>query len=247
MKIILGILKWLFISILGLILIVFILLALDQDYHEVKLSEADRKSIKIEKKYSAKVDSSLYFALLEEYGKNKNLAKGYEMQCLLALSHYPELKEAPIDFLIQAAFLPLSSRPDPITILFPWVQRRYLVVISNESTDFFEKILLHNVPFNAQVGVIGHELAHTLYYQDKSALYLAGIAYCYLFDDFIHDFERDTDKRAVAHGLGYQLEDFAWFVRRAFGQKDEEIEKEEGDRYLSPKEIVEEMKKYDFY
>ncbi|MDX1940878.1 MAG: hypothetical protein SFU99_10030 [Saprospiraceae bacterium] len=41
--------------------------------------------------------------------------------------------------------------------------------------------------------------------------------------------------------------DFAYFVRRAFGQSKESIEKKEGDMYLSPNEILEEMKKYDFY
>jgi hypothetical protein len=60
-------------------------------------------------------------------------------------------------------------------------------------------------------------------------------------------FERETDKKAVAHGLGYQLYDFAFFVRKAFGNTLQEIEAEKGDMYLSPGEIAEEMKKYKFY
>src|SRR5690606_6467285 len=240
--------KGLLLSILGLLLIVFLLLALDRDYQSVVLSEADKKSIKVQKEYGPEVDSSLYFSLLATYGKNKTLPEGYEIQCLLALSHYPELKETPIDFLIQPAFLPLASRPDPLSVLFPWIQRKYLVIISNESADFFEPILLHNTPFNEQVGIIGHELAHTVYYLDKSALQLVYIAFCYKYDRAFHtDFERTTDKRAIAHGLGYQLYDFAFFVRKAFGQSQEEIAAEEGDTYLSPKEISIEMEKYDFY
>ncbi|NJO02681.1 MAG: hypothetical protein HC880_14235 [Bacteroidia bacterium] len=41
--------------------------------------------------------------------------------------------------------------------------------------------------------------------------------------------------------------DFAFFVRRAFGQSEEEIAKEEGDTYLRPREILIEIEKYDFY
>ena len=248
MKVLLAILKWIFIGSLSLILVVFILLALDRDYQSIYLNEADKRSIKVQKQFDSEVDSNLYYSLLATYGKNKKLAKGFELQCLLALSHYPELKATPIDFRVQPAFLPLSSRPDPKTILFPLIKRKYLVIISNESTDFFEKILLKNVPFNDQIGIIGHELAHTVFYQDKSALQLVQIAYCYEYDDDFHDqFERETDKRAIAHGLGYQLYDFAFFVRKAFGNSLEEILSEKGDTYLSPLEIAEEMNKYDFY
>lgn len=248
MKIIWPLFKWLLFSILGLLLVVLLLLILDGDYQAVVLSETDKKSIKARKEYSPEADSILYFSLVEAYGKNKTLAKGFEIQCLLALSHYPELKETPIDFLVQPAFLPLASRPDPTSVLFPWIKRKYLVVISNASADFFEPILLHNTPFNEQIGIIGHELAHTVYYQDKSALQLAYIAYCYEYDgSFQIDFERETDKRAIAHGLGYQMYDFAFFVRKAFGDSQEEIAAEEGDMYLSPKEISAEMEKYDFY
>lgn len=248
MKITLRVLKWIGWSILGLIIMIFILLALENGARPVVLTEADKNAIPVQKEYIPPIDSSLYASLLQKYGKNKTLPPGFETQCLLALSHYPELKETRMEFRVQPAFLPLSSRPDPISLLIPWMKRKYLVVISNKSKDFFEPILLRNAPYNDQVGIIGHELGHTLYYQDKSALHLAIIAFQYQYDSFITPFERETDKRAIAHGLGYQMYDFAYFVRRAFGQSEESIEKEEGDTYLSPNEILEEMEKYNnFY
>lgn len=235
-------------SILGLLALVFVLLMLDRDSQMIFLSEADKPFKQAPRTYTSELDSSLYEALLAEFGQHKSLAKGFELQCLIALSHYPELKEVSIDFLVEPAFLPLASRPDPVTVLFPWINRKYLVIISNESADFFEPILMRNLPFNEQVGVVGHELAHTLYYMNKSSLQLGCIAYCYEYDnDFHTNFERDTDKRGVAHGLGYQLYDYAFFVRRAFGNSEEEIAAEEGDTYLSPHEILEEMEEYDFY
>jgi len=250
MKTLLRILKWSVILILSLLLLLFSLLVLDSDYltSAPELTAKEKQSIVAYTDYSSIADSQYYDQLLKEYGRNKKLAPGFEMQCLLALSHYPELKDVQIDFVLQPAFLPLASRPDPITIAFPWVQRKYLIVISTSSANFFEPILLRNTPFNEQVGIIGHELAHTLYYLDKSALQIAKIALSYQYNnDFRIKFERETDMRAIAHGLGYAMYDFAFFVRKAFNNTREEIESEEGDMYLSSKEIRNEMAQYSMY
>lgn len=247
-KLILRILTWTVLTLLGLICIVGLLLAFDNDSQTIVLSEGDKPFKQAPRTYIQSPDSSLYDALLAEFGQHKSLAKGFEIQCLIALSHYPELKEVPIDFLVEPAFIPLASRPDPVSVLFPWINRKYLVIISNESADFFEPILIRNLPFNEQVGVVGHELAHTVYYLDKSSFQLGCIAYCYEYEnDFHTNFERDTDKRGVAHGLGHQLYDYAFFVRRAFGNSEEEIAAAEGGTYLSPNELLEEMGKYEEY
>lgn len=250
MKTLGRILKWFLLSVVGIILLVLLLLILDTNAQKTApLSKAAIQSIKVVKTYDPQVDSSLYQKLLKKYGKNKILAPGYEYQCLLALSHYPELTKTPIDFRVQPAFIQLSSRPDPITVLLPWIKRKYLVVISTDTgSEGGNSILLSKAPFNDQVGIIGHELAHVVYYLDKNSLHLADLAIRYLNDDELHNrFERETDQRAIAHGLGYQLYDFAFFVRKAFGYSLERIQEEKGDAYLSPGEIAEEMKKYSFY
>jgi hypothetical protein len=248
MKFLGRLLKWLLLSLLGIVLLVLLFLVLDRDAQHIMLSKTDRESIKVLKKYVRPADSSEYYSLLKTWGENKKLAPDFELQCLLALSHYPELKKVPIDFLVQPAFIQLSARPDPITVLLPWVKRKYLVVISNDTGRENDPILLSKAPFNEQVGIIGHELAHVVFYLDKNSLYLARLAYQYQYNEaFATVFEQETDKRAVAHGLGYQLYDFAFFVRKAFGNTLEEIEAEKGDMYLSPGEIAQEMKKYKFY
>lgn len=247
MKTILRILKWMLISLLGIVLLLVLLLALDGGARVVPLGPP-QSAIRAPMTYSPAVEPEQYNDLLETFGQQKRLAKGYELQCLLALSHYPELKEVPIEFRIEETFIPLASRPEPLSVLFPWIKRKFLVVISSKSADFFEEILMHNLPFNEQVGVLGHELAHTLYYLDKNSFQLAQIAYKYQYDGDFHDsFERETDKRAVAHGLGYQLYDYAFFVRKSFGNTQAEIEQEEGGTYLSPRELAAEMEKFSFY
>ena len=245
-NLIFRILKWVLLSILGLLLTVFLLMALDHDSKNVELSNEDKKLIKPQKEYQRDSDSSKYYSLLEKFGKNKDLAKGFEIQCLLALSHYPELRDTPIEFLQQPASIQLSSRPDPLSILFPWIDRKYLVIISTEPES--DPVLLRNTPFNEQVGILGHELAHTLYYQDKNSLQLTSLAYRYQYGEDGRKIERGADKSAIEHGLGYQLYDFAFYVRIELGGDTiEEIASEEGGYYLSPKEIAKEMKKYRFY
>ena len=248
MKIILRLLKWITFGVLGLAALLFLLLVLDPNQHHPTHQPSEISGIKPQKEFIESEVRPQYDSLLSRFGQNKVLAPGFELQCLLALSHYPELKDANIAFQIKPTFLPLASRPDPVSVVFPWIKRKYLVIISNASADFFEPILLKNTPFNEQIGIIGHELAHSVYYLDKSSLELAWIAYKYEYDDRFHtQFERETDKRAIAHGLGYQMYDFAFFVRKAFGNTQEEIAQEEGDTYLSPKEIAVEMERYDFY
>ena len=50
--------------------------------------------------------------MLEEFGENKILTPGYELEALLALSRYPELKSVRIHFMVDDVNIPLS--PDHI-------------------------------------------------------------------------------------------------------------------------------------
>lgn len=246
-KLIVKIFSWLITTVLGIIILAIILLALDRDARVVPVTEADLETISPQTDYLQKTDSSLYHSLLKKFGKNKILAKGFELQCLLALSHYPELRKTRIEFIQEPAGLQLASRPDPISVLLPWIERTYLVIISTEPDD--DPVLLKNTPFNEQVGILGHELAHSLYYQDKNSFQLLKLAYQYQNDNTIRkQFEREADQTVIAHGLGYQLYDFAFYVRIHLGGSTQaEVEADEGGTYLSPKEIAKEMEKYSFY
>jgi len=203
MKLLGHLLKWLLLSLLGIVLLVLLFLVLDRDAQHITLSKTDRDSIKVLKKYVLPADSSVYYSLLKTWGENKKLAPNFEFQCLLALSHYPELKKVPIDFLVQPAFIQLSARPDPITVLLPWVKRKYLVVISNDTGRENDPILLSKAPFNEQVGIIGHELAHVVFYLDKNSLYLAKLAYQYQYNEaFATVLNRKQTKGQLHMGSG---------------------------------------------
>lgn len=231
--------KYLFTGLFIIITLVVILLLLDTDYQRKVVLEAN-KLPEIRKHYKPTRDSAYYKMLKAKFGYAKKLPKGYETQALIALSHYPELKKIPIEFVIEKAYVPLSSRPAPLSILFPWIKRKYLIVISNQSVKEFEPILLKNLPYNGQIGVIGHELAHTVFYLDKSAWQVAGMGWGYATSkNYQKSFERATDLRTVRHGLGYQLKSMSQYIydkieaepslRKAIG--------ETKNNYYSPHEI----------
>ena len=118
--------------------------------------------------YSERGERGRFQELLYEYGQNKSLPPGFELQALLALSHYPELKTVNIRFVDDDVDIPLSSRPHQASLLKGAEKRHYLVVIDSNREQGNGAFLLKNQPFNAQVGILGHELAHTVYYLDRS-------------------------------------------------------------------------------
>ena len=184
-------------------------------------------------------------ALLSEFGKNKELPVNFELQTLLALSHYPELQEIKIRFIIDDVDIPLSSRPHWASMLRSARNRTYLIIMDSNLEGPRDALLLKNQPFNAQVGIIGHELAHTVYYLNRSLFGILGDALCQLNDCRI-DFERATDRRLIHYGLGWQRYDHASFLRRRFSANTETNSNTDvistteggGGAYMSPAELL---------
>jgi len=190
------------------------------------------------RKYTETEERNRFDQLSAEFGKNKELPPGYELQALLALSHYPELKSVRIRFIIDDVGIPLSSRPYWPSLLRSAKNRTYLVVIDSEIDGPRDILLLKNQPFNAQVGIIGHELSHTVYYLDRSFFGIAADAICQ-FSDCRINFERATDRRLISHGLGWQRYDHALFVRRCLAPNQEaSAVSKGGGPYMSPAEIL---------
>ena len=135
------------------------------------------------------------------------------MSPVLALSHYPELRKIPIDFQVEKALVPLASWPKTKSVFNEREKRTYKVVISDNSLEPMEEILFHNLPFNSQVGILGHELAHVADYIQMSYSEIMSFAYAYLFQKFRSGIEKHTDVSTIEHGLGWQLLEYAEYVR----------------------------------
>lgn len=143
-------------------------------------------------------------SLKKEWGKNKVFLDKLELQALIALSYYPELKDVKITFVRKNLNSSMAARPRILSTLRKRGKRKYLVLLD----DYDAKVPFDSTTFNAQVGVIGHELGHIAYYESKSSWNLMGLPIKYLNKTFRSTFEKDTDKAAILHGLGWQL--YAW-------------------------------------
>jgi hypothetical protein len=178
--------------------------------------------------------------LKEKFGSKKEIPENFELAALLALSHFPELKEIKIKFIIRNAALAFASRPDWKTMFRDKNDWEYLIVISNRSNSIPEKLLLKNIPFNAQIGILGHELSHTVYYLNKSLKEMTGIGIKYLNSDYRIKFESETDKETIRRGLGWQLLEFANYCRSFSAEK--KMIDWLNKYYLDPKKIRDYMK-----
>jgi hypothetical protein len=186
-----------------------------------------------------------YKKIEEEFGRDKIFSRNFKNEELIALSHYPELKEAKIEFLEQSARFPLQSRPKVGSLLLPFKKRDYVIVISNKSLEEYDLILLNKIPREGQIGVLGHELAHLSYYEKRNSLEITVIGIKYVLSKrFRNTFERMTDRIAIQHHLGNQLLDWRNYYeglkkRRALGEISNKMYFEE--RYLTAEEIKKEI------
>lgn len=145
--------------------------------------------------------------LRAEYGQSKVYPQEYEQQFLLALSHYPELKDVVIELKYSKERTTMACRPK-ITSLFS-EERTYYILI-NDKEDF-DGILLNDVPFNAQIGVIGHELAHVVDFENKTLTGVVKTGLGYLKENYKRKLEHKIDAMTTAHGLGWQLYEWATY------------------------------------
>lgn len=184
------------------------------------------------------------------YRNDKRIPDEIKEQALIALSFYPELENRHITFRFRKRKTPLSSRPRLFSLFKRKKNRRYVITISTKTTSRLAPILFVNLPYNAQIGVLGHEIGHIVEYNQKKNIQIMGLAFKMLNSKYINGFEFNTDRIAIEHGLGYQLYDWSSYVRKALN-----IEEWKGaagtsstnQRYMNPETIEKEMGMYSIY
>lgn len=200
-------------------------------------------------------DTFFYTERLQAYktvfGRFKYMPPVFEKPILLALSFFPELRDSKITFVCKKAESPLSCRPTFLSLFRKRQKRAYEITISLQTNPKFTPIMFANLPFNAQIGVLGHELSHIVDYQNRSFFGFVLIGIGQMFSFFVDKFEFETDKRCIEHGLGYQLKAWSEYVRQAL-----KIERWRGangnpkknkERYMNPDTIQQHIDHTDLY
>ena len=205
------------------------------------------------KNFSGKV---FYANQYSEFTSNKKIPEAIQSQTLRALSFYPELKNTHIIFRFRKRRTPLSSRPQALSTFKKKGNRKYVITISTKSNKKLGAILFLNLPYNAQIGVLGHELGHITTYVTMHTGQLLTLIFKLLNSQYTDEFEFNTDLIGIEHGLGYQLYDWSQYVRSAlditewrgtnnfYSYDDEEVTKQ---RYMNPQTIEKYMHVMEFY
>ena len=183
--------------------------------------------------------------LAEDFSLNKTLDPAFELPSLIALSYYPELENHFIRFRQKNIKTTMQCVPRADFIFRKKENRVYRISIDNKVKNK-RGLLLKDVPFNAQVGVIGHELAHVIDYNSKSGIGILLLGTGYLFHGKRRQIENRVDELAIAHGLGYQVSDFSNFVLNN-QELNERYLKYKRKFYYSPTQLMQVMLKYPIY
>jgi hypothetical protein len=174
---------------------------------------------------------------------NKTIPTQFEQQIRVALAYYPTLKQTKIIFKIKKTKSPLAAAPTFWSAFRRPSKRTYVITISSESSvPFLNKILLDSLGFNAQIGVLGHEISHILEFNSKKSLFFIGLVLRNVSKKSIDKFENDTDRRCIEQGLGYQLLAWSREVRGNLKIKEwrgaENLGEQKRERYMSPPTIL---------
>lgn len=203
-------LKKAFLTILGLFATLILLIL----FQSVDPVQVDRKTTSFI--FADTLEGRTYNmdSLIQLVGTNKGLPEGYEMAALLAFAAYPELKDVYIDMELTQSGAPMESNFDIRTLFGPKQNRVYKILLNDATNTQFDEILLRSLPFEAQVGILAHELGHVAYYDELSTLQIAKWGLMYLASsEFRAKHEKSTDLMPVYHGLGSQIYQYAYYVR----------------------------------
>ncbi len=176
---------------------------------------------------------------------HKKIDSTFRKQIQGALLFFPELKKTKITFKVKKTLVPLAARPRIWAVFQKPINRKYLITISSKTIGKLEPILLKNLSFNAQIGVLGHEISHIADFNSRKSGYFIKLLFMQVNKKAMDMFEYNTDKRTIEHGLGYQLLSWSTEVRQNLKIKEwggaGKNGFQEGERYMSPKTIMEKI------
>ena len=150
---------------------------------------------------------------LQQFAYRKEIPEEIEIPVLQALSHYPELRDVRIKFVVKEQYATLTTCPSPGSMVMPRGHRVYLITISNRTIPALTPLLFQNLPAGAQVGIIGHELAHVADFSNDSFAESVRKAVGHLSPAYMDKMEFNTDRNCIEHGLGANLEQWSSYIR----------------------------------
>ena len=172
--------------------------------------------------------------------KNKIIPELIKEEALIALSHYPELKETHIEFRFKESLNRslMKAQPKFSTLFKNRKKREYIILMSRNFTLDGISLDFETIPKNVLIGWLGHELGHIMDYRERSSIDLTwfGINYS-LSGKHIREAERTADTFAVRSGMRpYILETKKFILEHV--ELSDKYKNRIKRLYLSPDEIL---------
>jgi len=170
--------------------------------------------------------------LFTAFTTNDTLAVAFR----LAATHYPDLDGTKIHLKYGRIKTTMAALPRFGSIFKKPSKRTYKIIV-NSNPHKPQAKLIYDAPFDAVVGVMGHELAHLSDYNTKSSWQIVRTGVRYMSKKQRKKIEHQTDSITIARGLGMQLYQFAYYVAYE-ADVDEAYRQYKLEVYMTPEEIM---------
>lgn len=174
-------------------------------------------------------------SLRKIYGIGKKIPAQYELSVLIALSYFPELKKSTIIFKSAQINTTLNARPTTLSVILrKKTKRKYIIRINTSERD--SVVTFNQVPFNARIGLLGHEFNHFIDYRRRNAFQIINRLMDYTTPERKQKFEQEIDRMTIRRGLGWLLYDWSVFVLQK-SNASKSYKRYKRHIYLEPQEI----------
>jgi hypothetical protein len=176
-----------------------------------------------------------------KYANNKTIPDIIQDEIMIALSHFPELVDTHIDFVFREDIIKsfMQAQPRWYGIFQGKRNRSYVVKITPALQLRNKSIPVENLPTEALVGWLGHELGHIMDYETRSGFGLIRFGIGYLTSErYLKKAEQRADLYAINHHLGSQILSTKHFI---LDHAEIPLAYKERIRrlYMSPEEVME--------
>lgn len=161
-------------------------------------------------------------------------------EALVALSHYPELADTPIEFKFKKHIKKSTMQAQPAfwSVFKKKGKRSYKILISEKIKIADTLYSTTDMPSEIMIGWLGHELGHIMDFKDRSGLNLIGFGIKYLTSKkYLKKAERRADFYAVSHGMEKYILETKSFILEKAGLPEKYINRIKR-LYVSPEEIM---------
>jgi hypothetical protein len=158
----------------------------------------------------------------------------------IALSHYPQLANTPIEFKFKKHIRKstMQAQPEFLSVFKRRKHRSYRILISERIKIADSVYFTKDIPSEIMIGWLGHELGHVVDFEQRSGLNLIGFGIRYLASKkYIRGAERRADSYAVKYGMEEYILATKEFILKKAGLSQKYINRIK-DLYLSPEEIM---------